>query len=240
MNNNKYQLTTLIEAVRFDVTYETFCDIESLGVSTLGDLVSLEISNIINNHLINSFSKLEIVYLVHSLGYKFKDETVLLETKDKSDVLISLDTPLNQLTLYISSRTFKGLRRAGVKTLGDLVAKNKSDLLTVQHFGQKCLKETILFLHLLGYKFNEELENKNENIVVEEASIRKQIIKRKQENEEILKRINQKKELLQRYQELLQQRSALLEEEKTLDNEINQTLQTLISSVGEQSVRKVK
>ena len=213
---------------------------QNLGISTLGDLISLEVSSIIENNSINRFSKLEIVYLVHSLGYKFKDETILLETKDKDDALISLDTPLEQLSIYISSRTFKGLRRAGVKTLGDLVSKHKSDLLTVQHFGQKCLKETILFLHLLGYKFNEELEDKNQNVMVEEASIRKQIIKKEQENGEIAKRIKKNRELIQRYQDLMQQRKTLIEEEGALDNEINQTLQTLTISVAEQSVQKVK
>jgi len=239
-NNKKYDLSTPIVEFRFHVKHETYKDIEYLEIITLGDLVSLEISSIINNNLIDRFSKLEIVYLVHSLGYKFKDETVLLNTKDQKQLLISLDTPLEQLSSLISSRTFKGLRRAGAKTLGDLILTKKSDLLAVQHFGQKSLNETTLFLDLLGYKFAEETEHKDENVVMEQMSIQEQIVKREQENGEISKRIEEKKKLLQRYEELMQQRSALIEEEKALDNKIARTLQTLTSSVGEQSVQKVK
>jgi len=239
-SKEKINLTTPIERFRYSVTSKTFDDLERSKIATLGDLVSMSISDIVNNKMNSRYGKLEIVEFVHSLGYKFKDETVYIVTEDGKTTLVSLKTQLSDLKLLLSTKLYNCFMGAGMITLGDLVSKSESDLLKIEGIGQTSLRETIRFLHLFGYKLGDDIKQKKENIVVEETSIEIQIRKCAQENLEISKRIDSKQHLLTRYEELMNQRQALLEREKKLDYKIAQIMQGLTESVGAKDEQKVK
>ena len=59
-----------------------------------------------------------------------------------------LDLPIE--TLDLSERPRNCLRRDGIETVGDLVAKTSEDLLDITNFGQKSLEEVIAKLDELG------------------------------------------------------------------------------------------
>jgi DNA-directed RNA polymerase subunit alpha len=59
-----------------------------------------------------------------------------------------LDLPIEALDL--SERPRNCLRRAQVKTVGELVARTSDDLLNITNFGQKSLEEVVAKLDELG------------------------------------------------------------------------------------------
>jgi hypothetical protein len=58
--------------------------------------------------------------------------------------------------LELSIRSANCLRAAGIETVGDLAAKSRSDLLTLQHFGRKSLREIVEALDSLGLELRRE------------------------------------------------------------------------------------
>ena len=70
-----------------------------------------------------------------------------------------LDLPIE--TLDLSERPRNCLRRAGIETVGDLVAKTSEDLLDITNFGQKSLEEVIAKLDELGLSISSARDRDN-------------------------------------------------------------------------------
>ncbi|HHY35391.1 MAG TPA: DNA-directed RNA polymerase subunit alpha [Firmicutes bacterium] len=68
--------------------------------------------------------------------------------EEKSELQRILDAPIEELEL--SARSFNCLRRAGIQTVGDLVAKTEEELSKVRNMGKKSLEEVKTKLAELG------------------------------------------------------------------------------------------
>ncbi|MBE3519855.1 MAG: DNA-directed RNA polymerase subunit alpha [Firmicutes bacterium] len=68
--------------------------------------------------------------------------------EEKSELQRILDAPIEELEL--SARSFNCLRRAGIQTIGDLVAKTEEELSKVRNMGKKSLEEVKTKLAELG------------------------------------------------------------------------------------------
>ena len=55
-----------------------------------------------------------------------------------------------------SVRSYNCLRRAGIKTAGELAGKTRADLMKVRNLGKTSQKEVIAKLHKLGLKLTDE------------------------------------------------------------------------------------
>ena len=58
--------------------------------------------------------------------------------------------------LDFSCRTYNCLKRAGIKTIGDLISKSEKDMMKVRNLGRKSLKEIKEKLEALGLGFNKD------------------------------------------------------------------------------------
>ncbi len=66
----------------------------------------------------------------------------------EADHLASFSLPIEDLELTV--RSYNCLKREGVHTVGELVARTESDLLDIRNFGQKSIDEVKVKLHALG------------------------------------------------------------------------------------------
>ncbi|AMC75068.1 DNA-directed RNA polymerase subunit alpha [Mycobacterium tuberculosis] len=66
----------------------------------------------------------------------------------EADHIASFALPIDDLDLTV--RSYNCLKREGVHTVGELVARTESDLLDIRNFGQKSIDEVKIKLHQLG------------------------------------------------------------------------------------------
>ncbi|MFD6453847.1 DNA-directed RNA polymerase subunit alpha, partial [Nocardia sp. NPDC060220] len=66
----------------------------------------------------------------------------------EADHIASFGLPIEDLDLTV--RSYNCLKREGVHTVGELVARTESDLLDIRNFGQKSIDEVKVKLHTLG------------------------------------------------------------------------------------------
>ena len=66
----------------------------------------------------------------------------------EADHIQSFSLPIEELELTV--RSYNCLKREGVHTVGELVARTESDLLDIRNFGQKSIDEVKVKLHALG------------------------------------------------------------------------------------------
>ena len=66
----------------------------------------------------------------------------------EADHIASFSLPIEDLDLTV--RSYNCLKREGVHTVGELVARTESDLLDIRNFGQKSIDEVKVKLHALG------------------------------------------------------------------------------------------
>jgi DNA-directed RNA polymerase subunit alpha len=92
----------------------------------------------------------ELMGLFADLGEGIGLELGDVETDDHGSP--DLDLPIEALDL--SERPRNCLRRAQVKTVGELVTKTEDDLLNITNFGQKSLEEVVAKLDELGLSLN--------------------------------------------------------------------------------------
>jgi DNA-directed RNA polymerase subunit alpha len=59
--------------------------------------------------------------------------------------------------LDLSVRSFNCLKRAGINTVEDLVAKSEGDMMKVRNLGRKSLEEVINKLQTMGLSLREEI-----------------------------------------------------------------------------------
>ena len=130
-HREQIDLTTPITEFRYSLFCGTFDNIKDAKIQTLGDLVSMSVSDIVNNSLIRQQAKLDIVKFVHSLGYKFSDETVYILTNGTKK-LVTQDTTLAELSFLMSIRMCNCFKYAGINTLGELMSKSQEELLAIQ------------------------------------------------------------------------------------------------------------
>jgi len=148
--------TTPIESIRFYLTDNAYGYIYRSRIFTVGDLISsMSVSDIINEDMLKPYSKLKLVYFIHTRGLKFKDEEVSV-IKDGKKTLVSSDTELELLSFLLSKRVNRIFKREGLIKVSDLISKSKEDLLNIPEFGITSLQETILFVHLLGFELTKK------------------------------------------------------------------------------------
>ncbi|CAM3773478.1 MULTISPECIES: DNA-directed RNA polymerase subunit alpha [Tsukamurella] len=66
----------------------------------------------------------------------------------EADHIAAFSLPIEDLDLTV--RSYNCLKREGVHTVGELVARTESDLLDIRNFGQKSIDEVKVKLHALG------------------------------------------------------------------------------------------
>ena len=66
------------------------------------------------------------------------------------DEQMAADLALPVEDLQLTVRSYNCLKREGVHTVGELVARTESDLLDIRNFGQKSIDEVKIKLHQLG------------------------------------------------------------------------------------------
>ena len=66
----------------------------------------------------------------------------------EADHMASFNLPIEDLELTV--RSYNCLKREGVHTVGELVARTESDLLDIRNFGQKSIDEVKVKLHAMG------------------------------------------------------------------------------------------
>ncbi len=66
----------------------------------------------------------------------------------EADHIAAFGLPIDDLDLTV--RSYNCLKREGVHTVGELVARTESDLLDIRNFGQKSIDEVKIKLHQLG------------------------------------------------------------------------------------------
>jgi len=249
-------LSTPIESLQHCFSSRTYNCLVRGDIHTIGDLASKRPADllIIRNLGQSSLKEIEIFLekTGYSLNYSLRDEvkrTVYRgldsseRTETESTIHLSLenikDKPFTEIKPQLSVRAFNILMRANIRTFGELISKSISEISKLRDMNTATLNEIVGFVHSLGLTFADENKNievhDNETEILQ-AKINEQI----QGNGAISNKIEEKRKLLQRYQELIQQRNALIEEEKALDSEIAQVLQTLSHSVVEQSIQKTK
>lgn len=69
----------------------------------------------------------------------------------KETKIFELDTELSRFEPVLSTRTYKRLNMADIRTLGDLISKTPDDLLSLWSFGKTSLIEVETFLEQMGY-----------------------------------------------------------------------------------------
>ena len=67
-----------------------------------------------------------------------------------TDAALAADLALPIEDLDLTVRSYNCLKREGVHTVGELVARTESDLLDIRNFGQKSIDEVKIKLHQLG------------------------------------------------------------------------------------------
>ncbi len=83
-----------------------------------------------------------------------KDLTGLMVEKNEDSKSKELETPIEELDFSV--RTFNCLKRANIKTLGDLVNKKQSDFTKIRNLGKKSLKEVLDKIKDMGLTLHDE------------------------------------------------------------------------------------
>jgi DNA-directed RNA polymerase subunit alpha len=82
-----------------------------------------------------------------------KSNTVVVKPESQRDKI--LEMTIEELDLSV--RSFNCLKRAGINTVDDLVAKSESDMMKVRNLGRKSLEEVINKLQTMGLSLREEI-----------------------------------------------------------------------------------
>ena len=112
------------------------------GTISAKEAVSLG-AKILNEHL-NLFVE---------LSDEAKKTVILVEREDAKTEKV-LEMTIEELDLSV--RSFNCLKRAGIDTVGDLVAKTEEDMIKVRNLGKKSLEEVINRLHSLGLSLKKD------------------------------------------------------------------------------------
>ena len=82
------------------------------------------------------------------------DTTGVMNAKQEDSKLKKLEISIDDLDFSV--RAYNCLKRAGVKTLGDLTEKTELEMMKIRNLGKKSLKEVIEKIKDMGLKFRDE------------------------------------------------------------------------------------
>ena len=77
-------------------------------------------------------------------------------TEEEKHLIAILRTKLEDC--HLSARTMSGMKRANIETVGDLISRNKSDLLQIKDFGKKSLTELDDLVDSLNLSFGTDVQ----------------------------------------------------------------------------------
>ena len=77
-------------------------------------------------------------------------------TEEEKHLVAILRTKLEDF--HLSARTMSGMKRANIETVGDLISRNKSDLLQIKDFGKKSLTELDDLVDSLDLSFGTDVQ----------------------------------------------------------------------------------
>lgn len=122
-------------------------EIQTTGAVTPEDAVVMA-SRIMKEHL----------QLFLNLKPEFVEKSVEDEEKDEQfeEIRKILKTPVDELELSVRSQNC--LRSADIKTIGDLVRKNESEMLHFRNFGRKSLAELTELIESYGLSFGMDVD----------------------------------------------------------------------------------
>lgn len=122
-------------------------EIQTTGAITPEDAVVMA-SRIMKEHL----------QLFLNLKPEFVEKSVEDEEKDEQfeEIRKILKTPVDELELSVRSQNC--LRSADIKTIGDLVRKNESEMLHFRNFGRKSLAELTELIESYGLSFGMDVD----------------------------------------------------------------------------------
>lgn len=235
--NKKTQekITKETKIVDLDLPYDIKYNLSKINVETLGELLKLNHADLWHNVCANDGIK-KLEKYVQSLGFYFEYLTpVPTYYKIKEELKENGITVLEDI--FDSAKVCTTLYKAGIFTLDDLL-KYGNKIYTLRGLGYNGRKE----IHLKLRELDLILESKNNNEVIkiptnlenlkisensedldcDAVDIKENVEKLEKETEEISDRLIQKRALLNRYKELLSIKKELLENEKSLDNEIEE------------------
>ncbi len=201
-----------------------------LGIYILGDLLNTNYEEIAKARNMGNVKIRELLNCVHKLGLILKNEPIDINkiregVKSKGQVLLE--------DIFDNSKLYMLLYRNNIYTLDDL-----------QNYGFK-----VFTIKRLGKALQEELRKKlaelnidlslvtdiNDFQVDDDTVNEEVILRQRQENDLIKARLLKKKELLDKYKILIEEKNKLLAEEKRLDDLINSIL---INLNDEESTRR--
>jgi DNA-directed RNA polymerase subunit alpha len=135
-----------VESTR--VGQQTNFDRLVLEIETDGTMNTTDALNYAAMHLIEYLKPFTV--LNHEELQKVEEEEPVEEVHDALHETIIED-------LDFSVRTYNCLKRAGINTVGDLVAKTEADMMKVRNLGKKSLEEVVLKLDELGLELAQEI-----------------------------------------------------------------------------------
>ena len=77
--------------------------------------------------------------------------TIFKERKERS---VDMDFPIDKMEFTV--RTYNSLRRAGIRTVGEITRKTRSELMKLRNFGRNSQEEVVTKLKSLGLKLADE------------------------------------------------------------------------------------
>lgn len=186
--------------------------LKETGVHTLGDLLNFDYQELFRIRNLGERGIREIRDYVHSFGYTLKNETPFLEEvreeKRKQEVELLEDLGLSK-TVYMM------LYKNEIWTLEDLLNYGPN-VFKIKNFGPLRRQELAEKMKDLNVTFSKS-EKGEVNITVIPAQI---IDKAKQDNSLVRWRISKKEQLLQEYNELMEERRNLIRRERELNEQI--------------------
>lgn len=96
---------------------------------------------------------LQTYRILHENIEPYKGEPL---TEEEKHLVAILRTKLEDF--HLSARTMSGMKRANIETVGDLISRNKSDLLQIKDFGKKSLTELDDLVDSLDLSFGTDVQ----------------------------------------------------------------------------------
>ena len=97
----------------------------------------------------------EHLNLFVELTQEAKDASIIIEKEEASKEKV-LEMTIEELDFSV--RSFNCLKRAGINTVEDLIAKTEDDMIKVRNLGKKSLEEVISKIASLGLSLRREEE----------------------------------------------------------------------------------
>lgn len=144
--DEEYYLEESIE--RLDVYYSYIKALMKAGIETIGDLVRMPKSNVVNIlNDVNGLGYSAVRRALMSLGLVFDFDKELYENFNipKELILVKIaELPLNQ-------RLINALRDNNIIYLGDLLVTSYSQLTNLRRVGKTGVKELLAYVHTIGF-----------------------------------------------------------------------------------------